>query len=94
MFFFTPGCRNLGWLVCWLVVKGGEGALWRDWHNWDAISCQRAYSEVYYGFTGKALKFKWSLAELFFFFFNLQRNAGFSFSDHHITEKKEGCGGG
>lgn len=67
------GLQELG-----LVGEGGFFFFLWDWHNWNAISCQRAYSEVYYEFTGKALKFKWSLAE-FFFFFNLQRNAGLSF---------------
>lgn len=85
--------------VCWMWSDffchssvpglGREGGFLWDWHNWNAISCHRAYSGVYYEFTGKALKFKWSLAWSFFFFFNLQRNAGFSFCDCHITKKKK-----
>lgn len=71
-----------------LVWEGG-GFLW-DWHNWNAISCHRAYSEVYYEFTGKALKFKWSLAEIsFFFFFLISRETLASAYKIAIEEKKK-----
>lgn len=50
-----------------------------DWHNWGAISCDTSYSGVYYKFSGKAWKFKRSLAQ--FFLFHLHRNTVFSLSE-------------